>query len=390
MKLAVIAVTLLSVSASPAFASGPELETTAPIAFLVDLSSGSVLYAKDADKKMPPASMAKMMTSHVAFEMIKKGTLKLDQTFPVRPETWRKWHGSAAGSTMFLSPNERVSVENLLHGIITLSCNDACVVLAEGIAGSESVFVGRMNAEAKRLGMTNSRFGTSNGWPDGGQTLVTARDLATLAVDTVRNYPDLYRKFYQQKQFSWGKTMGKGDTIVQANRNPILGRVEGADGLKTGHTKEAGYGFTGSAEQNGRRLVMVVAGLESYEARISESVKILNWGFKAWAVKPLFAKGAQIGVAKVSGGFPTRLALQAPQIINLTYPAGQKIPFYKTRIQYRAQLEAPIRAGQPVADLIITSAHLPPAKLPLVAGHDVVAAGVSKRIWLHLMSVFGK
>ena len=390
MKHAFIAVALLSATAPSAFAAAPVLETKAPIAYLVDLSSGAILYAKDADKKMPPASMAKMMTSHIAFDMIKKGTLKLDQTFTVRPETWRKWHGPAAGSTMFLSPNERVSVENLLHGIITLSGNDACVVLAEGIAGSESAFVARMNAEAKRLGMANSRFGASNGWPDGGRTLVTARDLATLAVDTLRNYPDLYRKFYQQKAFSWGKTMGKGDNIIQANRNPILGRVPGADGLKTGHTKEAGYGFTGSAEQNGRRLVMVVAGLASYEARISESVKLLNWGFKAWAVKPLYAKGAKVGMVKVSGGFPASLALQAPQAINLTYPAGQATPTYKTRIQYLPALQAPIRAGQHIADLVITAPQLPSGKVPLVAARDVVAADLSKRAWLHLMSVFGE
>ncbi|MBU6253402.1 MAG: D-alanyl-D-alanine carboxypeptidase, partial [Alphaproteobacteria bacterium] len=218
MKQAFIAASLLSVAASSAVAAPPPFETAAPIAYLIDLSSGAVLYAKDADRQMPPASMAKMMTTHVVFDMIKKGQLKLDQKFTVRPETWQKWHGPEAGSTMFLSPGEEVSVENLLHGVVTLSGNDACVVLAEGIAGTEEAFVARMNAEAQRLGMKNSRFGTSNGWPDEGRTQVTARDLATLAVNTIRDYPDLYRKFYQQKEFSWGKTMGKGENIVQANR----------------------------------------------------------------------------------------------------------------------------------------------------------------------------
>ena len=389
MKHAFIAVALMLVAASPGHGAVPDLQTTAPIAYLVDLSSGTVLYAKNADKKMPPASMAKMMTTHVAFDLIKKGKLRLDQTFVVRPETWQKWHGPKAGSTMFLSPGERVSVENLLHGIITLSGNDACVVLAEGIAGSEQAFVTQMNAEAKRIGMAHSQFGVSNGWPDGGRTQVTARDLATLAINTLRHYPDLYRQFYQQKEFGWGKTMGKGTPIVQANRNPILGRVLGADGMKTGHTAEAGYGFTGSAEQQGRRLVMVVAGLDSAQARISESVKIMNWGFQAWASKPLFAKGARVGTVAVAGGYPTRLDLRTADAIGLTYPAGQKVPTYRTRIENRPNLRAPIRAGQIVADLVITAPNLPSGKVPLVASRDVVAAGGAKRIWLHILSVFG-
>ena len=218
MKPILYAAAFLSSSAIPAFAAAPPFETTAPVAYLVDLSSRTVLYAKDADRRMPPASMAKMMTTHIVFDMIKKGELKLDQKFTVRPETWQKWHGPQAGSTMFLSPGEQVSVENLLHGVVTLSGNDACVVLAEGIAGTEEAFVARMNAEAKRMGMTNSQFGTSNGWPDAGRTMVTAKDLATLAVSSVRDYPDLYRKFYQQKEFSWGKTMGKVSTASIRSR----------------------------------------------------------------------------------------------------------------------------------------------------------------------------
>lgn len=390
MKHAFIAVALGLAAASAGHGAAPDLETRAPIAYLVDLSSGMVLYAKNADKKMPPASMAKMMTTHVAFDLIQKGKLRLDQTFVVRPQTWQKWHGPKAGSTMFLSAGERVSVQNLLHGIITLSGNDACVVLAEGIAGSEKAFVERMNAEAKRIGMTNSRFGVSNGWPDGGRTQVTARDLATLAINTLRTYPDLYRQFYQQKEFGWGKTIGQGAPIVQTNRNPILGRVPGADGMKTGHTKEAGYGFTGSAEQQGRRLVMVIAGLDSAQARISESVKIMNWGFKAWASKTLYAKGARVGTVAVTGGFPTRLDLRATDAIRLSYPADQKIPSYRTRIEYRTNLRAPNRAGQIVADLIITAPNLPTGKVPLAASQDVVAAGGAKRVWLQMLSVLGK
>ncbi len=176
---------------------------------------------------MPPASMAKMMTTNVAFELIDRGELPLNKMCTVRPETWQKWHGPQAGSTMFLSPGEQVSVENLLHGIVTLSGNDASVVLAECIAGTEEAFANVMNENAKRLGLTNSHFGNSNGWPDEGRTYVTARDLATLARAEIENHPKLYKQFYSQTSFTWGKTMGSGANITQGNRNPLLGRVAG-------------------------------------------------------------------------------------------------------------------------------------------------------------------
>ncbi|HSX57337.1 MAG TPA: D-alanyl-D-alanine carboxypeptidase family protein, partial [Sphingomonas sp.] len=251
MKKFLLSAAALATLAAPTAAQNagvqtPPFETVAPVAFMEDLSSGAVLYAKDADRRMPPASMAKMMTAYVAFDLIKQGKLKLDQMVDVRPETWRKWHGPTAGSTMFLSPGQKVSVENLLNGIVVVSGNDACVVLAEAVAGTEEAFVNLMNQKAKELGLSNSRFGTSNGWPDEGRTYVTARDLAHLAKATISNHPDLYKRFYSRESFTFGTTMG-GAPITQANRDPLLGRVKGADGLKTGHTDEAGYGFTGSA-----------------------------------------------------------------------------------------------------------------------------------------------
>ena len=210
---------MLLASAAPAKA--PPFDTPAPVAYLIDLSSGAVLLSKDADRRMPPASMAKMMTTNVAFELIDRGDLALNKMCTVRPETWQKWHGPQAGSTMFLSPGEQVSVENLLHGIVTLSGNDASVVLAECIAGTEEAFANVMNENAKRLGLTNSHFGNSNGWPDEGRTYVTARDLATLARAEIENHPKLYKKFYSQTSFTWGKTLGSGQDITQANRNPL-------------------------------------------------------------------------------------------------------------------------------------------------------------------------
>lgn len=269
---------------------------------------------------MPPASMAKMMTVYVAFQMIKSGELKLDTKFPVRPETWRAWHSQ--GSTMFLSSGENVSVEDLLKGIVTLSGNDACVVLAEGISGTESAFTERMNRAAAKLGLSNSHFGTANGWPDNGVTYVTARDLAKLASATIQDYPDLYKRFYSLRSFTWGKTLGGEKPIDQANRDPLLGRVSGADGLKTGHTDEAGFGFTGSAQQNGRRLVMVLAGLGTSGQRAEESVKFMEWGFRAWQAKPILAKGKQIETAEVQLGTSNKVGIVAPSDLSATVPAG--------------------------------------------------------------------
>src|SRR5689334_10590292 len=308
-RFALIAGSAATVIATAAAATAPQFDTPAKYAYLIDLSSGAVLYQKNADVRMPPASMAKMMTTDVAFELIDSGALPLNKMCTVRPETWQKWHGPQAGSTMFLSPNEQVSVENLLKGIVTLSGNDASVVLAECIAGTEQAFTDQMNALAKSIGVTNSHFGTANGWPDNGVTYVTARDLAKIAQVTIERHPKLYKAYYSLPSFTWGKTMGSNQDITQANRDPILGRVAGADGLKTGHTDEAGYGFTGSAEQNGRRLIEVLAGMDSWNQRVQESTRLIQWGFGAWTDKPLFKAGAKVGSAQVQMGSSSEVPL---------------------------------------------------------------------------------
>jgi D-alanyl-D-alanine carboxypeptidase (penicillin-binding protein 5/6) len=379
----------LAVIAGAAPAKAPPFDTPAPVAYLVDLSSGAVLLSKDADRRMPPASMAKMMTTNVAFELIDRGDLALNKMCTVRPETWQKWHGPQAGSTMFLSPGEQVSVENLLHGIVTLSGNDASVVLAECIAGTEEAFANVMNENAKRLGLTNSHFGNSNGWPDEGRTYVTARDLATLARAEVENHPQLYKKFYSQTSFTWGKTLGSGADITQANRNPLLGRVPGADGLKTGHTQEAGYGFTGSAEQNGRRLVMVIAGLNSFNQRIEESVRMMQWGFNAWQTKPLYKAGAQVGSAKVQLGSDGEVALVAPRDLAVTIPAGVLSKIKSTKIRYQGPVKAPVAKGQHIADLVVTTSDAGEQVMPLVAAEAVGEAGFFARAWIGLKQLLG-
>jgi D-alanyl-D-alanine carboxypeptidase (penicillin-binding protein 5/6) len=389
IRATLLAAVTISLLAGAAPAKAPPFDTPAEVAYLVDLSSGAVLLAKDADRRIPPASMAKMMTTNVAFELIKKGDLALNKMCTVRPETWQRWHGPQAGSTMFLSPNEQVSVENLLHGIVTLSGNDASVVLAECIAGTEEAFANIMNENARRLGLTGSRFGNSNGWPDEGQTYVTARDLATLARAEIENHPDLYKKFYSQTRFTWGKTLGSGADITQANRNPLLGRVPGADGLKTGHTEEAGYGFTGSAEQNGRRLVMVVAGLDSFNQRIAESVKLMQWGFNAWQTKPLFKQGAAVGSAQVQLGSDSEVSLVAPRDLAVTIPAGVLSKVSAMKIRYNGPIKAPIAKGQHVADLVVTTTDTGEQVMPLVAAEAVDEAGFFGRIWIGLKQLVG-
>jgi D-alanyl-D-alanine carboxypeptidase (penicillin-binding protein 5/6) len=290
---------------------------------------------------------------------------------------------------MFLSPNEQVSVENLLHGIVTLSGNDASVVLAECIAGTEQAFAAQMNALGRKLGLTGSNFGNSNGWPDAGVTYVTARDLAKLARASIERHPKLYKQFYGQPSFTWGKTLGSGQAITQGNRNPILGKIAGADGLKTGHTEEAGYGFTGSAEQNGRRLIMVVAGLDSYNGRVDESVKLMNWGFNAWQTKPLMAAGAKVGEAQVQLGDDDRVDLVAPKAIAVTYPAGLTLGDPRLKVRYTGPLKAPIAKGQQVAELVVTLPDGTVQRTPLTAAEAVEEAGFFGRFWVGLKQLVG-
>jgi D-alanyl-D-alanine carboxypeptidase (penicillin-binding protein 5/6) len=383
------AASVLFAGAAPAAA--PQFDTPAKVAYLYDVNSGAVLYSKNPDVRMPPASLAKMMTTEVAFELIDQGKLPLNKMCTVRPETWQKWHGPQAGSTMFLSPNEQVSVENLLKGIVTLSGNDASVVLAECIGGTEQAFTEQMNALAKKLGATNSHFGTANGWPDNGVTYVTARDLATIAKATIEHHPKLYKEFYGLPSFTWGKTIGSGQDITQANRNPILGHVPGADGLKTGHTDEAGYGFTGSAEQNGRRLIEVLAGMDSWNQRVQESTRLIQWGFNAWSDKPLFKAGAKVGSAQVQMGSSSEVPLVAARDLAVSVPGALSLTDKPVtmKVRYEGPLTAPIAKGQEVAQLVISTADTPPQIVPLVAGEDVGRAGFFGRIWLGFRQLVG-
>jgi len=354
----------------------PVFTTPAPYAYMKDLSNGAVLFAKGENVQIPPASMGKMMSVYVAFDMLRRGDAKLTQKIRVRPETWAKWHSQ--GSTMFLSPNEEVSVDDLLKGIITLSGNDACVVLAEGLAGTEEQYVALMNAKAKQIGLIGSRFANTNGWPDANER-VTTRDLAVIAERTINDFPGLYSRYYPVQSFTWGKTLGKGDAITQPNRNPLLGRVAGADGLKTGHTEEAGYGFTGSAVQDGRRLVMVIAGLKSFNERIAQSVAFMDWGFRAWTQQVIAPAGKVIDRAPVWMGSADTVGLMGPVDLKVTVPrgfSGQRT----VKVVYDGPLKAPIKRGAAVATLVVGVPGMPVTRIPLVAAEDVGPAGFFGRV----------
>lgn len=354
--------------ASSAWAQVPTFETKAPFAFMISADTGTVLYEKNPDEPMPPSSMAKMMTTYVVFDMIKKGTVKLTDTVTVSEATWRAWNNQ--GSTMFLPVNSQVTVEDLLHGIVTVSGNDACVVIAEGLAGSEAAFADIMNQTAKRLGLKNSHFANTTGWPDPSQH-VSSRDLAIIAMRTINDFPDLYRQFYGVPSFTF-------NGITQPNRNPILGRVRGADGLKTGHTEEGGYGFTGTAVQDGQRLVMVLNGLSSMSERTEEAVRFLEWGFRTFKTYRLMKKGAVVDNAPVWLGDKdtVSLVLDRDAAITTTRMARGNL---KVKVTYNGPIPAPIKKGQHIANLVITAPGQKPLSIPLKAGETVEKAGFFSR-----------
>jgi D-alanyl-D-alanine carboxypeptidase (penicillin-binding protein 5/6) len=362
--------TTVSASAREASHGLPAAVAAVPVYLAVDLSSGQVLAQRDAARRFLPASMTKVMTAYVAFELIRQGKLRPEQRLAVAPRTAVLW--SARGTGMRLRAGEQVSVDMLLRGITTISANDASVVLAEGAAGSVAGWTALMNAQARRLGMTASRFGTPNGWPDGGATRVSARDMVTLGTALIERHPELYARYFGKKSLTWNGVTGQ-------NHDPLLGVVPGADGIKTGHTREAGYNFLGTAVRQGRRIMIVVGGARSEEERAAASRDLLEWGFGAWETLPLVAKGAVIGEARVQGGDARRVGLVAPQGASLTVAAGSR-PRAMTTIRYRGPLVAPIAQGAEVAALEIAVAGRVINRVPLVAASSVARAGPFDRL----------
>ncbi|MDE2570093.1 MAG: D-alanyl-D-alanine carboxypeptidase [Sphingomonadales bacterium] len=386
MKRLIAALLIAPLVALPARAAAPEsfvppesFTPTAPIALMVDMSSGETLFSRQPHRRFVPASLTKIMTAFVAFELIDAGKLDPGQHFTMSHEAFRKWHG--VGSTLFLGDGSSTSVEDLLTGIVTVSANDGCVVLAEGIAGSVPRFTAMMNAKARELGMVDSHYNTPNGWMDEGQTYVSAADLVKLTRALITRHPALYRHYF-------GHAMMIHDGIEQRNHNPLYGYVEGADGVKTGFTNQAGFGFVGSAERNGRRLVMVLAAMDGESHRRTESRQFMEWGFSAWQARPLVEQGAVIGDARVQGGVARSVSLVAPRRYFTTMPMGQAAKPVVT-FRYKGPLRAPIAKGQEVAALVVREPGRPEAILPLVAGEAVGKGGALARVRDGMLAVFG-
>src|SRR6476469_5237181 len=310
----------------------------APTAILIEASSGSVLFEKNADELRAPSSMMKLMTAEVVFHAIKQGDVKLTDEYHVSENAWRKGGAPAGGSTMFAAIHSKIPVDDLLHGAIIQSGNDACMVLAEGIAGNEHAFAEMMTKRARELGMTQSTFANSNGLPDPGNKM-SVRELAKLARYIIQTYPEFY-KLFGEREFTWNK-------IRQPNRNPLLTSLEGADGLKTGYTKEGGYGMVGSAVQNGMRLIVVVNGLEDSEDRASEAKKMLEWGFRNFEARTLFAANQTVGYARVFGGDSRSVKLASAEPIKVMVQENGNDKLI-ARVVYNGPVRAPIEAGQPV------------------------------------------
>ncbi len=355
-RLISLGLLLLMTQTAPAAA----IETAAREALIVDTTTGAVLFERDSDVPMPPASMSKIMTIYLVFEALKDGRLTLDEKLPVSEKAWRM-----GGSKMFVAVNDEIRVEDLLRGVIVQSGNDACIVLAEGLAGSEEAFAGLMNDKARELGMNDSTFANATGWPHPDQRM-TARDLATLAQKTIENFPEYYG-YYSETTFTW-------TDIRQGNRNPLLYKNMGADGLKTGHTEEAGYGLTGSATRKDRRLILVINGLNSMKQRSSESQKLLTWAFREFDNYALFKAGEQVEEAEVWLGESASVPLVLDQDVVVTLPrkARRKL---SVSVRYDGPVPAPVAAGDQIATLVVTAPETEPVEVPLFAGAEVPKLG---------------
>ena len=310
----------------------------APTAILVEASSGSVLFEKNADELRAPSSMMKLMTAELVFHAIKQGDVKLNDEYRVSENAWRRGGAPSGTSTMFAALNSKVSVDDLLHGALIPSGNDACIVLAEGMAGNEVAFAEMLTKRARELGMTQSTFGNSNGLPNPANKM-TVRELAKLARYVILTYPDFY-KLFGEREFTWNK-------IRQQNRNPLLNSMEGADGLKTGYTKEGGYGLVGSAVQNGIRLIVVINGLDDPDDRATEAKKMLEWGYRNFEARTLFAAQQPVGYAKVFGGESRSVKLASPEPIKVMVQKNGTDKLI-ARVVYNGPVRAPIESGQPV------------------------------------------
>ncbi|MFD0911337.1 D-alanyl-D-alanine carboxypeptidase family protein [Ruegeria arenilitoris] len=345
-------------------------DTSARAAYVIDQTTGTVLLSKNADEPLPPASMSKLMTLYVAFEALRDGRLTLDETLPVSEHAM-----SYGGSTMFLNTQDRVRVEDLLRGIIVLSGNDACVVIAEALSpdGTEAGFARYMTQRARQMGMNHSNFTNSNGWPAAGH-MMSVHDLAVLADRLITDFPEYYPLFAEET-FEFD---GRAPSNVN-NRNPLLKLNIGADGLKTGHTQEAGYGLVGSAKQGDRRVVFVLSGLDSISRRAEEAEAVVNWSFRNFIERTVANAETPVAQAKVWMGAQKTVGLVPDGDLTLLFPVlgDQNV---QAEVVYQGPINAPIAKGQQLAELVIQPEGLPEIRRPLVAAEDVAMGGFLVRL----------
>lgn len=341
-------------------------DTAAREAVLIDVETGSVILNKDADKPVPPASMSKLMTIYMLFERLKEGAITLDDTMSVSEKAWRM-----GGSKMFVEVNSSVRVEDLIRGIVVQSGNDACIVVAEGLSGSEEAFSEAMTERGREIGLTNSSFTNSTGWPDPGH-FMSPRDLATLTHRLIVDFPE-YFPYFAELEYTY-------NDIKQGNRNPLLYKDIGADGMKTGHTEESGYSLTSTAERNGRRLILVVTGLDSVQERSSESERILAWGFRETKNYTLFKAGEEIESADVWLGVESEVPLVVDQDLTITLSREARKEM-TAKVVLESPVPAPIARGTEIATLVITAPDTARVEIPLKAGADVEQQGVVGRLW---------
>ena len=331
-------------------------------AILLDARTGRVLFEKNADQPVPPASMSKLMTMIMVFESLRSGTLTLDQKFKVSQDAWKRGGAPSGGSTMYAELNSEVALEDLIKGVVVHSANDACIVIAENMAGSESAFAELMTARARELGATNATFKNATGLPDPGHQM-SVRDLAILARYIINTFPEYY-KYYSIPEFTW-------NNITQQNRNPLLKDYPGADGMKTGYTKEAGYGLIGSAQRDGRRLVMVIAGLKTINERRQEAQGLLDWGFKQFRTVDVYAKGDRVGQARVWGGTERHVALLAAGDVRVALTPQEK-EMAEVKLAYTGPLIAPVEAGQQVGSVRFIVDGVTVADVPVVTAGAIM------------------
>jgi len=359
------ALAILAMGAITGAARGQTLETTARHVFLMDADTGTVLFDKAAEAPMPPASLTKLMTVYLVLEKLKSGKLSMDDKFAVSEKAWRM-----GGSKMFVKVGDRVSVHDLLQGIIVQSGNDACVVIAEGLAGSEEAFAEQMTRRAREIGLLNSTFKNASGWPADGH-MMTAHDIGMLSLHIIREFPQYYSLF-KEINFTY-------NGIKQGNRNPLLYKDMGVDGLKTGHTEESGYSLAASAVRNGRRLILVANGLSSMNERSSESARLLDWGFRETATYALFKKGDTVEKADIWLGAAHSVPLVMDRDLKITIPRNLRRDMTVKAI-FKNPIPAPVKAGTPVARLVVNLQGRPPIEVPLVAGADVDRLGMFGRL----------